>query len=118
MALGCCGIAPATAQGPIEVGQPVLLARYTDVQPGSCRALMAPVVTVAQAPASGRLWIARGHAIERAAGCPPQRVPVSEVWYEAVQAGPAGLAAWDVRFQDAGAARRVQRVLDARAAAR
>lgn len=94
-ALGAAGSDPDD----VRTGQATLLARYAEIQPGTCRALMAPVVTLTQRPTQGRLWLARGQAQVRVSGCESQSAPVTEVWFEAVTGPGKHPVAWQVRYQ-------------------
>lgn len=104
---GLAGAAPDTPrmEGPRQhFGQadstaPVSLARYAEVRAPSCQPLMAPVVTLEQRPAGGRLWVAQGTTVLRVRGCPPLKTPMSEVMYDAGTAAGFQDVGWRVQWQ-------------------
>lgn len=104
---GLAGAAPSTprSEGPRQnLGQadstkPVSLARYAEIRAPSCQPLMAPVVTLEERPAGGRLWVAQGTTVLQVRGCPPLKTPMSEVMYDAGAAAGFQDVGWRVQWQ-------------------
>ena len=67
----------------VAAGKQTILATFYEVDRRTCRPLARPNLWLTQPPALGRAHIAGSEAIIIAPQCEPQKVPISQVIYEA-----------------------------------